>query len=169
MAENKQYGRVIAVSKVQTVASTDGKSFQKREIYIDCTRYDPYTGVRSEYENKPLLEFSGDKTLAKVNPILETLQKDDVVAISFELQGRQFKGQDGKIKFMTGIRCYNIEVVRKAGQQATAQPQPQPQPAPQPTPQPQPAPQPTPQPQPQAAAPFPAPEPTDDGNGGLPF
>lgn len=162
MAENKQYGRVIAVSKLQTVAATDGKTYQKREIYIDCTRYDPYTGVRSEYENKPLLEFMGDKTLTKVNPILDTLQKDDVVAISFELQGRQFKGQDGKTKFMTGIRCYNIEVVRKAGQQATvAQPQPQPTP--------QPAPQPTPQPQPQAAAPFPAPDPTDDGNGGLPF
>lgn len=124
MAECKVYGRVIAVSKVQTVASAQAgrEPFKKREIYIDCTRYDPYTGKRSEYENKPLLEFNGDKTLAKVTPILDTLQKDDVVAISFDLQGRQITNQQGQKKFFTSIRCYAIEVVRKAGQPAAAAP-----------------------------------------------
>lgn len=124
MAECKVYGRVIAVSKEQTVASAQAgrEPFKKREIYIDCTRFDPYTGKRSEYENKPLLEFNGDKTLAKVNPILDTLQKDDVVAISFDLQGRQITNQQGQKKFFTSIRCYAIEVVRKAGQPAAAAP-----------------------------------------------
>lgn len=127
----KVYGRVIAVSKEQTVASAQAgrEPFKKREIYIDCTRYDPYTGKRSEYENKPLLEFNGDKTLAKVNPILDTLQKDDVVAISFDLQGRQITNQQGQKKFFTSIRCYAIEVVRKAGQPAAAAPAAAPAPA----------------------------------------
>lgn len=126
MAECKVYGRVIAVSKEQTVASAlaGREPFKKREIYIDCTRFDPYTGKRSEYENKPLLEFNGDKTLAKVNPILDTLQKDDVVAISFDLQGRQITNQQGQKKFFTSIRCYAIEVVRKAGQPAAPAPAP---------------------------------------------
>lgn len=126
---NQISGRVIAVSQVQTVATTDASKppLKKREIYIDCTRYDPYTGERSQYENKPLLEFAGDKTLEKVNPVLDQVQKDDIVTISFELQGRQYKGQDGKTKFSTGIRCYDIAITRKAaasGQQ-TAQPAPQ--------------------------------------------
>lgn len=122
MAECKVYGRVIAVSKEQVVASAQAgrEPFRKREIYIDCTRYDPYTGTRSEYENKPLLEFNGDKTLAKVNPVLDSLQKDDVVAISFDLQGRKITNQQGQTKYFTAIRCYAIEVVRKAGQQAAA-------------------------------------------------
>lgn len=123
---NQISGRVIAVSQVQTVATTDASKppLKKREIYIDCTRYDPYTGERSQYENKPLLEFAGEKTLEKVNPVLDQVQKDDIVTISFELQGRQYKGQDGKTKFSTGIRCYDIAITRKAaasGQQ-TAQP-----------------------------------------------
>ena len=113
---NQISGRVIAVSQVQTVSSADASKppLKKREIYIDCTRYDPYTGERSQYENKPLLEFAGDKTLEKVNPILDQVQKDDIVTVSFELVGRQYKGKDGKTVFTTGIRCYDIAITRKA-------------------------------------------------------
>ena len=130
---NQISGRVIAVSQVQTVATTDASKppLKKREIYIDCTRYDPYTGERSQYENKPLLEFAGDKTLEKVSPVLDQLQKNDIVTISFELVGRQYKGQDGKTKFSTGIRCYDIAITRKAGQQVAQTAQPAPQTAPQ--------------------------------------
>lgn len=127
---NQVSGRVIAVSQVQTVASADPQKapLKKREIYIDCTRYDPYTGQRSQYENKPLLEFAGDKTLEKVNPILDQVQKDDIVTISFELVGRQFKGKDGKTVFTTAVRCYDVSITRKAagGGQQTAQPAQQP-------------------------------------------
>ena len=153
MAECKVYGRVIAVSKEQMVASAQAgrEPFRKREIYIDCTRYDPYTGTRSEYENKPLLEFNGDKTLAKVSPVLDSLQKDDVVAISFDLQGRKITNQQGQTKFFTAIRCYAIEVIRKAGQQAAAPAVQTPAPAQQQQVQ-QPAPAAAPQ---QAANPFP--------------
>jgi hypothetical protein len=159
---NQVSGRVIAVSKLQTVASADPSKapLKKREIYIDCTRFDPYTGERSQYENKPLLEFAGDKVLDKVSPVLDQLQKDDIVTISFELVGRSYQGNDGKKKFMTGIRCYDIALTRKAGggqqyfdnHQVTA-------PAPQPAPQPEPA--------PMAEAPFP--QPGQDGDDGMPF
>ena len=157
---NQISGRVIAVSKLQTVVSADPSKapLKKREIYIDCTRYDSYTGERSQYENKPLLEFAGDKVLDKVSPVLDTLQKDDIVTISFELVGRQYKGKDNKTKFSTGIRCYDIALTRKAGvgqqyfdnHQVAA-----------------PAPAPAPEPAPMATAPFP--QDGQDGNGGLPF
>lgn len=130
---NQVNGRLIAVSQLQTIASADPQKapMQKREIFIDCTRFDPYTGQRSEYENKLVLEFVG-KSLEKVSPVLDTLQKDDVVSVSFELQGRAYieKGTN-KQKYMTGVRCYDIQLLRKANGQAVAQ-QPTPQPAPQP-------------------------------------
>ena len=133
-------GRVIALSQVKEVASSDPSkpAIKKRELYIDCTRYDPYTGERSEYENKPLLEFGGDKVLNKIESL--GLQQNDIVAVKFEVQGTPYKDKTtGKTKVFTSIRCYDIEVVRRAGQ-PVQQAAPVQQPAPQPA---APAPQPT--------------------------
>ena len=125
---NQISGRVIAVAKEMSVASADAskKPLRKREIYIDCTRYDPYTGERSQFENQPLLEFSGDKVLEKVNPKLDGIVKGDVVTISFDIQGTPYKDQQGKTKVYTAIRCYDIEVRRKADGTQVVQQQAQP-------------------------------------------
>lgn len=119
MAKLQISGRVIALSQVTEIPSREaGKpAMKKRELYLDMTMYDPYTGERSERENKPLLEFGGDKVLEKLAAL--NLQKDDVVTVSFAIQGTPYKDQQtGKTKVFTAIRCYDIEVVRKAGQQA---------------------------------------------------
>ena len=131
------YGRVIALSGVQEIPSKEaGKpAMKKRELYLDCTRYDPITGVRDERENKPLLEFGGDKLLEKVAAL--NLQKGDVVGVKFAIQGTPYKdAKDGKTKVFTAIRCYDIEVIRKADGSVVQQPV-QAAPAPQPEPQPQ--------------------------------
>ena len=137
MAKLQITGRVIALSQVQEIPSREaGKpAMKKRELYLDMTMYDPYTGERSDKENKPLLEFGGDKPLEKLAAL--NLQKDDIVTVSFAIQGTPYKDQQtGKNKVFTAIRCYDIEVVRRANQQAQqAAPAPQPQTAPQPTPQ----------------------------------
>lgn len=148
---NQITGRVIAISAVQSVASSDPSKqpFKKREVYIDCTRFDPYTGQRSEFENKPLLTFAGEKTLAKVNPVLDQVQKDDIITVSFELVGRQFKDNDQKTRFMTEVRCYDVAITRKAGQQGVHGTQQVSS-----APAPQPAPQTQPEPAPQAQSPF---------------
>ena len=135
MAKLQITGRVIALSQVKEVSSTTGgEPIKKRELYLDMTMYDPYTGERSEKENKPLLEFGGDKVLAKLEAM--NLQKDDVVTISFAIQGTPYKDkQTGKMRVFTAIRCYDIEMVRKAGQAAAQQAAPAPAPAPEPQPQ----------------------------------
>ena len=158
---NQVTGRVIAISAVQTVASSDPSKqpFRKREVYIDCTRFDPYTGQRSEFENKPLLTFAGEKTLAKVNPILDQVCKDDIITISFELVGRQFKDKDQKTRFMTEVRCYDVVITRKAGQQGVQGTQQMVTQPPQ-----QPAPHTQPEPAPQAQSPF-----VGDNSNDLPF
>ena len=126
--------RVIAVSKLQSVASSDASKqpLSKREIFIDCTRYDPYTGQRSQYENKMVLEFAG-KVLDKVNPVLDQAQPNDIVTISFELQGRSYQEKGtNKTKYMTQPRCFDIAITRKAdggqGQQFFPNSSPQPSP-----------------------------------------
>ena len=145
MAKLQITGRVIALSQVQEIPSREaGKpAMKKRELFLDMTMYDPYTGERSDKENKPLLEFGGDKVIEKLAAL--NLQKDDIVTVSFAIQGTPYKDQQtGKSKVFTAIRCYDIEVVRRANQQAQPTPQPAPQhncgydPAampPQPTPQ----------------------------------
>ena len=158
---NQISGRVIALSQVKEVASSDPSkpAMKKRELYMDCTRFDPYTGERSQFENKPLLEFGGDKVLAKLESL--NIKANDIVKVSFDIQGTPYKDKNtGKMRVYTAIRCYDIEVSRRADGSVpqTAAPQPQ-QPAPQP--QPQPAPAPAPQPMND-----PLPEPANDG---LPF
>ena len=116
------YGKVIALSDVKEIPSNEaGKApMKKRELYLDCTPYDGITGVQMGKENKPLLELGGDKVMEK----LETLQiaKDDIVGVRFAIQGNPYK-KDGKLSVFTSIRCYDVVVVRKAGQQAAPQPQ----------------------------------------------
>ena len=136
---NSISGRVIAVSAVTTVASADASKqpLKKRMVYLDCTRYDPYTGVRSQYENKPLMEFTGDRVLEKVNPKLDGIKAGDVVTVFFDVQGMDYTDKaTGKKRNFTGIRAYDVQVVRQAGDQQGQQqgqffpnssPQPQPQ------------------------------------------
>lgn len=117
-------GKVIALSQVKEIPSKEaGKpAMKKRELYMDCTRYDYLTGERVGFENKPLLEFGGDKVLDKLAGL--NLQAGDIVAVRFDIQGNPYKDEKtGKTKVFTSVRCYDIEVVRKAGQQTQQQTQ----------------------------------------------
>lgn len=132
------YGRVIALSGVTEIPSKDaGKpAMKKRELYLDCTRYDSLTREMVGSENKPLLEFGGEKVLDKLAAL--NLQKEDIVMVRFAIQGTPYREQTtGKMKVFTAIRCYDIEVVRRA-EKAAAPQQAAPAPAPAPVQQPQP-------------------------------
>lgn len=134
-------GRFIALSQVKEVASSGQgqQPFKKQEIYMDCTRFDGITGQMIGKENKMVLEFGGEKVLDKLKAM--NLKKDDIVNVSFDLQGYPTKDSNtGKMKVFTAIHCFDIEIIRRAGQpMQVAAPAPQPQPAPAPEPQPQPA------------------------------
>lgn len=145
---NKQTGRVLAIGQTQSVALKDGKTLLKRELLLDCTRFDPYTGERDTFENTPLFEFSGDKGVA----MLDNIQVGQVVSVSFDLQGTKYE-KDGQTKYFTRVRPYAVEDVKAKTQQQVTQ-QPIPQPAPQYVAQ-----------QPQYAAP----QPTPQNNSNLPF
>ena len=136
-------GRIIAVDQQQTIASkTDAtKTFQRRQVYLDCSRYDSITGEQLQ-ENRPLLEFGG-KGLDQLNELVKQgLKKGDLVSIEFAVQGNTYKDGQGQTKNFTGIRPYSIErYVPRSQQQQTQQPAPASQPAPAPAPAPAPQPQ----------------------------
>lgn len=142
------YGRVIAVSGVTEVPSKDAgkQAIKKQSLYVDCTRYDSLTGERMNFENKPVIEFGGDKPLDKIKAL--ALQKGDVVCIRFDIQGSPYTDEKtGKTKVFTAVRGYDVDVVRRAEQQQTPQ---QPQ-------------------QPQQAQPQEPVQTSQDGTDGLPF
>lgn len=100
---NQITGTIIQIFPTQNMTSKDGsKTFQRRELLMDCTRFDPYTGERG-YENTPIMEFSGDKCIE-----LDQFKIGQVVTISFDLQGSKYT-QDGVEKYFTRIRPYKIE------------------------------------------------------------
>ena len=115
MAQNQITGKVIAFSNIETIQSNEpGKQpMEKRKLYLDCTRYDPYTGERG-FENTPLLEFGG-KSLEKLNALVtQGLKKDDIVTVSFDIQGTKYTNRStGKQDIFTRVRPYDIELFKK--------------------------------------------------------
>lgn len=99
-------GKIHKIMPTETIVSKKdpSKSFQKRAIVLDCTRFDQFTGQRG-YDNYPSFEFSGDKCSE-----LDNLKVGQVVTLSFDLQGNKFIGNDGKEKYFTSIRGFKIEL-----------------------------------------------------------
>lgn len=109
---NQITGKVIAVSGEMNVASK--KPMQMKQLWIDCTRFDPYTGERSKYENKPMFDFKGESM-----KLLDGIKKDDVVTVSFDINGYQYQDEQGKTKVFTSIRPYAL-TKRESKQQEVA-------------------------------------------------
>lgn len=113
-------GRIRSIGSTQSIPSKNGgTTLEKRELILDTTRFDPYTGERSKYENYPSLEFTGEKCKD-----LDGYQVGQVVTVTFELQGNFFKGQDGTEKNITRARAFKVEA--RAVQPAAVQQAPQP-------------------------------------------
>lgn len=102
---NTKSGVVLAVGQPQQIQSKGGKVFSKRSLYVNCTTFDPYTGQRSQYENKILFDFMESKT-----SLLDNIQVGQVVTVYFDLQGTEVTEQDGRKKFYTHVRPYKIDV-----------------------------------------------------------
>ena len=113
---NTKSGVVLAIGQPQQLKSKEGKVFNKRSLYVDCTTFDPYTGQRSQYENKILFDFMESKM-----SLLDNIQVGQVITVSFDLQGSELTGQDGQVKYFVHIRPYKIDV--RQVQQPNNQPQ----------------------------------------------
>lgn len=119
-------GRVLSVGQPLQVTGRDpSRPIIKRELLIDCTRHDPYTGERSQYENTPLLEFIGDACRD-----LDTLRQGDIVTVTFSVEGTRYRDKSTQQeKVFTRVRPYRVEKRQKPQQPAPPVQQPQSAPA----------------------------------------
>ena len=136
---NQITGRIYKIMPTQPIVSErTGNTFYKREIVLDASRFDQYTGEK-KFDNHPMLEFGGEEQCAQ----LDKFKEGELVTISFDLNGTQYQDKkNNEIRFFTRVRAYKIERVGTQAQQPqaqapqTAQPtQAAPQPMPQPVPQ----------------------------------
>lgn len=101
---NQIIGRVFQIGDTNEIKSKDGsKTYYKRELVLDATRFDGLTGERG-YDNYPSVEFSGDNC-----QLLNQFKQGDIVVVSFDLQGTKYE-KDGQTRFFTSIRGYKIEL-----------------------------------------------------------
>lgn len=101
-------GMVLGVRDTEYVMGKDPQNpFKKRKVMLDCTRRDQYTGERSEYENTPVIEFTGDKVAE-----LDKCKAGDIVEVKFAVEGHNYTGKDGQPRNFTGIRGYELAVIR---------------------------------------------------------
>lgn len=115
---NQITGRIEKIMPIQEIPSKNGGTpFYKREVVIDATRFDPYTGERG-FDNFPCIEFTGERCKD-----LDAYQEGQVVTVSFDLQGRKWV-KDGVEKYITAVRGYKIELRQATGQQPTQSAQP---------------------------------------------
>lgn len=121
---NQITGRVFSIGQTQSIQTKNGNPFTKREIVLDASKYDMYTGEKG-FENYPMFEFTGEKCKD-----LDGYQVGQVVTISFDIQGGFYDDKDGVKKNITKVRGYKIEA--RTSVQAQPQQQVQPQAASQP-------------------------------------
>ena len=116
---NQIIGRVFYIGDTNSIKSKDGsKTYYKRELVLDATRYDGLTGQRG-YDNFPSFEFSGDNC-----QMLSQFKPGDIVTVSFDLQGTKYE-KDGQTRFFTSVRGYKVELKQSSQpQQQYQQPTP---------------------------------------------
>lgn len=122
---NQIIGRMASISQpVQMQPKNGGNPFTKRDVLLDATTYNTYTG--EPVENIIPLEFYGDRCAD-----LDRFRTGDMVCISFALQGRSWTNRDGELKRMVSVRPYKIEPYGRPQQQPAQQPVQQAAPQPQ--------------------------------------
>lgn len=97
---NQITGRILLIGEVENIPYQD-KVFSKREVVLDCSRFDTMTGEKNE--NYPKFEFTG-----KHVDDLNNYQVGQFVTVSFVLSGRKVE-KDGKTNYFTNITAYKIE------------------------------------------------------------
>lgn len=99
-------GKIVTIG--QTVNVSKKKEFLKRDLVLDCSRYDEFTGEKRE--NYVSMSFTQKRC-----DDLNAYQVGELVEVSFILNGRKYE-KDGQTMYITDIIGYKVE---RKGQGAT--------------------------------------------------
>ena len=96
-------GKIAVIGATCTIQTSSQRPLYKRELVLDCTRYDRDTG--EPWENYPKFEFVGDKCA-----ILDQFQVGQRVVVDFSLSGRKYQDKTtGETKFFTSIVAFRVQ------------------------------------------------------------
>lgn len=101
---NAIIGKIEKIGDIVSIPYSDGtKTFERRDLILDCSTYDRYTGdLRYNY---PSFDFCG----SKVNE-LDNFSVGEFVEVSFVLAGVKYNDKHtGEVKYFTKIQAYKIE------------------------------------------------------------
>lgn len=98
---NKIVGKIKEICATQNLTSKGGNQFSKRELVLDCTTYDQYTG--EPRPNYPSFTF-----MSKHVTDLDSFKAGDRVQVSFFISGRPWE-KDGVVRYINDIVAYKIE------------------------------------------------------------
>lgn len=112
---NQIIGKVFEIGVTTSIQTKSGNTFQKRQIVLDASHYDQYTGQK--FENYPQFQF-----LQMNCAQLDNFKVGDIAVVSFAINGRSYE-KDGVKKWINDIIGYKIEPYQR--QQPSQQPTPQ--------------------------------------------
>jgi len=114
-------GKVERIGSPVLIPTKSGNTFRKRELVLDCTRFDSSTG--EPYENHPSFEFVGQKC-----ELLDKIKAGQRVEVSFSLSGVKYEDKTThETKYFTKVVGYNVQEVGNTTQEvASSQPSPTP-------------------------------------------
>ena len=106
-------GFILSIGATVQVPTKNGVPFQKRELLLDCSSYDRFTGEKRE--NYPLMEFTQNNCQK-----LDSFKAGDLVTVSFVLSGVKYE-KDGQVNYFTHVKGYDIALYSRNGQPQTVQ------------------------------------------------
>ena len=100
-------GRILLIGQTEAIPYQD-KVFYKRELVLDASRYDQYSG--NKFENYPKFVMTGNNCSQ-----LDQYHQGDLVTVSFVLSGRKVE-KDGNVSFFTNVTAYKVEPYQRVVQ-----------------------------------------------------
>ena len=100
-------GKIGLIYPTQTIPSKNGGNpVIKRECVIRAIRFNQEDGTPELSErNTPIFEVNGEDRVG----MLDNFNQGDIVKVSFAVEGRCVKNQDGTFKFFNSVRALRIE------------------------------------------------------------
>lgn len=96
---NTVIGKILTIGDTVNVSKTG--EFLKRELVLDLSRYDRYTG-------EPLPNYAAMNFYGKNCELLEGYKEGELVEITFALKGREWES-GGIKKYITEVEGYKVE------------------------------------------------------------
>lgn len=97
---NTLIGKILILGQTVNVSKKD-VPFLKREVVLDASRYDEYTGEKRE--NYVVFQFTQKRCEE-----LDAFKVGELVEVSFVLSGRAYE-KDGQTRYLTDIIGYKVE------------------------------------------------------------